>query len=217
MKYGIISDIHGNLEALKEVLAVCKQESVDKYLCLGDIVGYGPNPNECIEIVQDIGAVCVAGNHDWATTARLDATYFTPDGKSAVTWTREHLTMEGFGFLNGLPITEKTEEFILVHGTLFEPELFRYQNIIAKAPNSFSLMDRQLCFVGHTHAPLILIQTNDNVYSSSERELEIAEAAKYIVNVGSVGQPRDGNPLASFCIYDTDIGMIDIRRVKYDI
>ena len=217
MKYGIISDIHSNLEALKEVLAACQKERVDKYLCVGDIVGYGPNPKECIDIVQSLGAVCVAGNHDWASIAKLDASYFTPDGKEAIAWTREHLTMESFTFLNSFPLIEKVEDLILVHGTLFEPEKFNYQNNIAEVPDSFNLMDKNLCFVGHTHSPKVFVQFTDKVYVSSERVVEIEQGVKYIVNVGSVGQPRDGNPLASFCIYDTDAEIIEIKRVRYDI
>lgn len=217
MKYGIFSDIHSNLEALEAVLSVCKQRGVDQYLCLGDIVGYGPNPNECIDLVRNICSICVAGNHDWATTGKLDVTYFTPDGKEAAAWTTGQFTSEGFDYLSNLPIVERTADLILVHGTLSEPEMFRYQNNIEKMPESFSLMDRRICFIGHTHSPKVLIQQKEKIDISSDLKFKIEEDLKYIVNVGSVGQSRDGIPLAAVCFYDTDTGVVEIKRVKYDI
>ena len=167
--------------------------------------------------MQEIGAICVAGNHDWAIMGKFDASHFTPDGKQAVFWTKDHLNAEGLTYLSSLSIVEKIEDIIIVHGSLFEPERFRYQNNIAKASDSFNLMDRKVCFVGHTHTPKIWVQQNNEVNNSLELKIEIEEGSKYIVNVGSIGQARDGIPLASVCIYDTDTEIIEIKRVKYDI
>ena len=217
MRYGIISDIHGNLEALKEVVDACEREGVEQYLCVGDIMGYGANPNECMELICKLNTLCVAGNHDWAVSGKLDASYFIPEGKEAIAWTRENLDMNGFNFLNSLKLVERNDDIILVHGTLSDPKMFEYLDDIVKSADSFELMERPVCFIGHTHVPMILIQYQKQVYISGGLEVELDSQAKYIVNVGSVGQPRDRNPMASFCIYDTDMKMIEVKRVQYDI
>lgn len=217
MRYGIISDIHSNLEALKAVIHACKQQDVQAFLCVGDIVGYGADPDECIDIVRKSGAICVAGNHDWAVIGRLDPSYFTNNGKAGILYSQNHLSFENFDFLNALDLIFKNEDLVLVHGTLNNPGQFNYLNDIAQSPDTFYLSDRKICFVGHVHVPGIYIQRKDNIYYASSNEVETDQENKYIVNVGSVGQPRDGNPAAAYCIYDTEAEMIEIKRVRYDI
>jgi len=217
MRYGIFSDIHANLEAMEAVFKVFQKESVDSYFCVGDVVGYGANPHECIEIVKDLKAPCVAGNHDWAVIDRLDTRYFNPVAKTAVVWTRGAISPEDKGFLESLQLVYKNNDFILVHGTLQEALYFHYLVEEEEAKRMFALMDRPICFVGHTHVPGIFVQHKQRVGFVFHSKLKLDSGIKYIINVGSVGQPRDGNPMASYCIYDTEDNSIAIKRVSYNI
>jgi len=217
MRYAILSDIHSNLEALEAVIEACRQQKIKKFFCVGDTVGYGANPKECLDFLQKYKVVSVAGNHDWAVGGRLDASYFTEDGKAAVAWTRTSIPFEYFNYLNTLKTVFKNNNFILAHASLNNPEHFDYLNDISKAPDTFHLMDRPVCFIGHTHVPQIFVQKENNILYSLMSEIEIDSGCKYIVNTGSVGQPRDGNPMASYGIYDTDIGIVELKRVEYNI
>ncbi|MBF0571571.1 MAG: metallophosphoesterase family protein [Candidatus Omnitrophica bacterium] len=217
MRYGVVSDIHGNLEALKAVLGECRKLNVDSLLCCGDIAGYGADPKECLGLVRKLKAVAVAGNHDWAVSGKLDFSYFTPDGQAAVVWTRSHLAIEDIFYLNNLPLSLKNKDCTLVHGTLLNPQQFVYLTNETQAADTFALMDTQVCFVGHTHVPKVFIEREGNICQSDILDIELNAKYKYIVNLGSVGQPRDGNPLAGFCIYDTALRMIENHRVLYDI
>ncbi len=217
MRYGLISDIHGNLEAFETVLDECRRLKVDSIVCGGDIVGYGANPQECLNLIRKLKINSVAGNHDWAVSGKLDFSYFTPDARSAVEWTRQRFGFEEISYLNNLPLSLKTESFTLVHGTLKNPEQFIYMTSAAKAADTFALMDTPLCFVGHTHVPVVFIGQEEKIYPSDVLDIEINPKYKYIVNLGSVGQPRDHNPLASFCVYDTNLGLVENHRVLYDI
>jgi len=217
MRYAIISDIHGNLEALQAVIKECKDQGARAYFCIGDIVGYGANPIECIDIVRDLKALCVAGNHDWGVSGKLDIKYFNPFAKEAIFWTQKILSKGYINYLNNLKTIIKQEEFILVHGTLNKPKKFGYLNDINKAFDTFYLMDRNICFIGHTHIPQIMIKKGNNIFYSEEQSIKINPEYKYIINIGSVGQPRDGNPQASYCIYDPDLERVEIKRIDYDI
>ncbi|HBR15370.1 MAG TPA: metallophosphoesterase [Candidatus Omnitrophica bacterium] len=217
MRYAVLSDIHGNLEALQAVIQACRQQRVEAFLCVGDTVGYGANPQECLEILRGLKAISVAGNHDWAVSGKLDFSYFTEDGQAAVLWTRNKIAFEQFNYLNSLELVYKNEDVILAHGSLDQPAQFNYLEDLPQAQEAFPLMDRGICFVGHTHVPRIFIQRGEKSYFTQILEMELSADDKYIVNVGSVGQPRDGNSLASYGIYDTGMAMIDIKRVPYDI
>lgn len=217
MRYGIFSDIHGNLEAMEAVIYAFEKEVIDRYCCVGDIVGYSANPHECIEIVKNLKAACVAGNHDWAVVDKTDIRYFNPMAKEAIYWTRLHASREDMAFLDGLGLIFKSEEFILAHGTLQEPSFFYYLTDEMQAGAMFRLMDRNVAFVGHSHIPGIFIQIQNHVECLPAFDVQLAQGCKYIVNTGSVGQPRDGNPMATYCIFDTAAGTISIKRVNYDI
>jgi predicted phosphodiesterase len=217
MRYGILSDIHGNLEALETVIRACQEEGIKEYLCLGDIIGYGANPKECIKRVQGLNSICIAGNHDWAVSGKFDPMYFNEMAKEAVFWTQDQLSSEDFDYLNNLPLVFKNEDLILVHGTLEQPDLFDYLVDIGQAPVNFDRMDRIVCFVGHTHVPQSFIKTGEKIRCAKTLELTLNPQNKYIINVGSIGQPRDGDPRASFCVYDSDNGTVDIRRISYDL
>ena len=217
MRYGIFSDIHGNWEALQEVLQFYRKEGINDYICLGDIVGYGANPKECLDQIRELNAACVAGNHDWAVSGRLNYENFHQSAKEAVEWTRGQLTGEDMEFINRLPLMFKNDDFVAVHGTLSEPENFHYMLYMSDARETFHLMERQVCFVGHSHVPQILVRHGEKVVCSVKMSAEINPADQFIVNVGSVGQPRDGNPKASCCVYDTTERVLNISRLSYDI
>jgi predicted phosphodiesterase len=217
MRYGILADIHGNLEALQTVFGLYKEESIEDFLCLGDIVGYGANPKECLDIIREMKAVCVAGNHDWAVSGRLDPAYFNPAAKEAVFWTQKQLSSKDIDFLKNLELIFKNDDLILAHGTLSEPEHFHYMLSMSQAYETFCLMDRNTCFIGHSHCPQIIIQGGEEIRCSDMLKAEVDSGHKYIINVGSVGQPRDGNSMAAYCVYDTEAHAVEVRRTPYDI
>ncbi len=217
MRYGIFSDVHSNLEALEAVIKAYARASIDKYLCVGDIVGYGANPGECIAKVSLLQSATVAGNHDWASVDLFSLDYFNPRAAKAVIWTKGKLNKQEADFLKSLELTFKNDDLTLVHGTLDDPALFNYLTGIQFASPTFELLNSALCFVGHTHVPGVFIQDKARrIHYFSGLTLELKKNNKYIVNVGSVGQPRDGNPAASYCIYDTDKKTVCIKRIDYD-
>lgn len=218
MRYGIFSDVHSNLEALESVIAAYKQESIDEYLCGGDVVGYGANPKECIEELNLISTTTIAGNHDWASVDLFSTEYFNEFAKEAIYWTRKNITQKETSFLETLKLIYKADDFILVHGTLDNPQDFNYMLDSYAAQDSFEILDTNICFIGHTHIAGTFILTKDKqVLYTREDLLKIKKENKYIVNVGSVGQPRDRNPDAAYCIYDSKAGEIQIKRISCDL
>ena len=153
MRYGIFSDIHAILEALEAVVRALQKESVDSYFCVGDVVGYGANPHECIEIVRDLSIPCVAGNHDWAVVDRVDTRYFNPLAKTAVDWTKDSISPSDKKFLENLKLVYKNDDFILAHASLHEALYFHYLREEEEARKTFAVMDLSVCFIGHTHIP----------------------------------------------------------------
>jgi len=217
MRYGIFSDIHSNLEALEAVLAAYKSEKIDQYLCVGDVVGYAANPRECIAKVMALVVVTVAGNHDWASVNLFPTDYFNPTARSAVLWTERQLDDEERHFLASLKLVYKNKDLTLVHGTLDSPGDFNYLSDGFIAEESFGLLETKLCFVGHTHIAGIFIKDkSEAIEYRQEDTFKIEEHKQYIINVGSVGQPRDGNPAAAYCIYDTEKKEVQIKRIGYD-
>lgn len=216
MRYAIISDIHSNLEALDAVLQAVRGESIDRYLSTGDIVGYGADPEACVARMRSLDPVIVAGNHDWAVAGRLSLDFFNSYARDAIEWTRTRLGAEDLRWLGGLPLTRRWAEITLVHATLNGPENFDYLLTAYDAHLSLEILDTPLCFVGHSHVPVTFAQ-NGTVTFSFASEFHLEDAAKAIVNAGSVGQPRDGNPDASFGIYDSSTRVVEVRRVSYDI
>jgi predicted phosphodiesterase len=217
MRYGILSDIHGNLQALQAVLAALKTEGVDSYVCLGDVVGYGANPQECLELLTGLTSICLSGNHEWAVLDKIDTSSFNEHARSAVEWTKARLSDPAKSLLGAWPLVYKNHDLVAVHATLFHPERFAYLMSVRQARETFMLMDKKICFIGHTHAPGILVEQDQAVSAITSPQCRFEPQARYIVNVGSVGQPRDGNPLAAYCIYDTDEKGVNIRRINYDI
>jgi predicted phosphodiesterase len=215
--YAIISDVHANLEALNAVLKEIEKERIDEILFLGDSVGYGPNPNECIESLRDSTEVILAGNHDWAAIGMTDITYFNPYARAAIEWTEDVLSDENKTFLRELPVAKKLRHgsILLVHSTPKEPEQWHYLSSMWDAYINFHFFTEKICFIGHSHVPAIIEAPPEGELRLYPSHVEIKDGHRYIINVGSVGQPRDGNPDAAYVLFNED--SIEIRRVSYDI
>ncbi len=217
MRYAIISDIHSNLEALQAVLKDARDQGARRIYCLGDIVGYGANPNECIEELEKYKVQCVAGNHDWAVAGKLNYEHFTDEGRAAIDWTKTALKISHLEYLKNLNLSMQNDDMNMVHANLHYPDQFIYLKDSTQAQDTFYLMDKKVCFIGHTHVPQTLVFQDGMITISKLTEITLLRENKYIVNVGSVGQPRDGNPFASYCLYDPDLERIQIKRIAYDI
>ena len=220
MRYAVFSDIHSNLEAYEAVLADCSKEKPDRYYCGGDIVGYGADPHACIAKTMALNTVTVAGNHDWAAAGATGLDNFNVNTKAAVLWTAQTLGREEKEYLKGLEIIRK-DDFTMVHGSPNRPEDFEYIFGLNHAYSAFLRMqeeDIRICFVGHTHAAGIFIEDEEGcIVYNSWPEVRLEDNKRYIINTGSVGQPRDNDPAAAYCIYDTAEKIVRIKRVKYDV
>jgi putative phosphoesterase len=218
MKYAVIADIHANLEAWQAVKSQLAEEAVDKIVCLGDIIGYGANPRECLDDASSVCDYIIAGNHDWAVCGLFDVNYFNLYAREAVAWTDKIIDESHREYLKKLPVTIDIDNFTCVHGSLYHPEEFNYILNLDAAAMTFANLKKDICFIGHSHAPAIIVadDSSDIDYIDSE-VVEIIEGKKYIINAGSVGQPRDGNPKACYCIYDTETHLVEIKRVSYEI
>lgn len=216
MRILVFSDIHSNLTALEAVLAAAG--NVDAYWCLGDLVGYGPDPNECIALVRDLpNLVCVRGNHDAATLGEVDQNTFNHEASLAITWTKRNLNAESQEFLLSLPERLLIDDITLVHGSPRNP-VWDYIMDAMTAERMFQFFDTQICLVGHTHVPAIWKETE----SESPKGLvldyqKVKILTKSILNPGSVGQPRDHDPRAAFAIFDPQESLWELRRVPYKI
>jgi diadenosine tetraphosphatase ApaH/serine/threonine PP2A family protein phosphatase len=218
MRYGIFSDIHSNLEALDSVLRAYSSVTIDRFLCVGDIVGYGADPVGCINLVKEIGAVTVAGNHDWASAGVISVDAFNPLAREAVRWTSGRCDHAAAQFLEDLRLVYREDPLTLVHASLDDPAEFKYLGDTTPASATFAAMETSVCFVGHTHAVAVYAQTERGaILDESARAFTLKEGFRYIVNVGSVGQPRDGDPRAAYCVFDSDTGRIEIERTAYDV
>lgn len=218
MRYGIISDIHSNLEAMRAVVKSMSGDSIDQYLCAGDIVGYGADPSACIELVRSLKpSGVVAGNHDWGAVGAFDLEYFNDYARTAAEWTRDVLTEEHANYLGSLRPVYRGDDLVMVHGSLSDPEEFGYILYEDDAYMTFQLMSGSVCFVGHSHVPGIFISGGQHIEFLRTDKLKMEEDKQYIVNAGSVGQPRDRDPRASYVVYDTKDMTIEIKRIEYDI
>jgi len=216
VRYGILGDIHANLDALEVVLEHLDHESPDQIICVGDVVGYAACPRECIAIIRERNILTVAGNHDCAAVEKTTIEYFNPDARDAILWTRDQLSPEDKDFLQSLPLTADIDELTLVHSTLHAPELFDYIQTVYDAFLSLQALRNRVCFMGHSHVPITFFDDKPISYFM-EPEILLAESEKILVNVGSVGQPRDQDPRAAYAVYDTELKTIWIHRVEYDI
>jgi len=218
LRYLIFSDIHSNLEALEAVLTHAEGEGFDGMICLGDFVGYGANPDECVQRVASYEeASAVVGNHDAALLDPSERQFFNPVATAGILYSEDRLGEDSKAYLQGLPITLDFDGFMAVHSSPAFPEHWTYVLQPGEATEAFRSMIRPLAFIGHTHFPIVYTEDGfikpfvpgDPVVVDSER--------KVLVNVGSVGQPRDGDSRAAYVIYDSEEHSVRIFRVEYDI
>lgn len=218
MRYAILSDIHGNLEALESVLKSAKDEGADAYISLGDIVGYGADPVAAIKMVRSLDPrASIAGNHDLGAVGMADMSDFNKFAKAAIEWTAGILGDEERGYLKGLELTHVEWGMTLVHGSMEDPESFNYILDIGDVRVTMELMKTPVCFVGHSHAAAVYREKSGEIERLKAGEVDTEDGCRYIVNAGSVGQPRDFDPRASYVIYDDKSGRIELKRVSYDI
>ncbi len=219
MRVLIISDIHANLTALEAVLADAKGQW-DYVWCLGDVVGYGPDPNECVDLLRTLPHLCLAGNHDWAALGRLDIRTFNSDARRAVTWTTETLRADNVDYLAALPTTFVLGSYTLVHGSPREP-VWEYVLDPLIASLNFSHFETLYCLVGHTHTPVFFELVKDHGETEAITPVydqpRLLNGRRQIINPGSVGQPRDANPMAAYALLDVGKASLEHRRTEYDI
>lgn len=216
MKYAVIADIHANLEAFQVVLEDTKNQQCTHYCCVGDVVGYNANPKECLDIVRDMAMPCVKGNHDEYCSSDEDLEGFNPHAAEAVNWTRKQLSEIDRLWLRDMKYVRLVASFSMVHATLDVPQRWGYVFDKLAAAASFTYQNTSVCFFGHTHVPVAFVR-DSVVRGGTYSKFKVEPGKKYFVNVGAVGQPRDGNPKAAYVIYDMDEGSIELRRLDYDI
>lgn len=220
MRYAILADIHANLAAFTAVLRDIEQRGgVDEYWCLGDIVNYGPDPVKCVELLQRLKHVTVAGNHDMAAIGKAPLNLFNPDAARAMQWTKSQLNQEAANFLGSLPQIENRGEFTLVHGSPRDP-IWEYMVSKSQAEENFDCFKNRYLLVGHSHEPLAfrLEEEGRVAYIKLAEGLgQVAGKKRLMVNPGSVGQPRDGDPRASYAVYDAGPRVVKLHRVAYDV
>ncbi len=220
MRYAVLSDIHGNLEALTAVLDRIARIGADGIICLGDVVGYNANPNECVDIVRSEHMVCVLGNHDAAACELSEPDSFSPLARQAVLWTRGQLAPTEKAFLRGLPRELAVPGLFLCHGAIHDTD--RYLLLADDMEETFSLMrglpgGPRICFHGHTHLQMAVSSQEGTLVREPNDALRIDRSRIYLVNPGAVGQPRDGDPRAAFLLYDSGEERVTFHRVGYDI
>ena len=220
MRYAIIADIHANLAAFRAVLEDMEHRGgVEEIWCLGDIVGYGPDPRECIELLQQCNHVCVAGNHDLASIGRVDTSDFNPDAIAACQWTAKQLNQDDVSYLRNLPLVIQKADFTLVHGSPRRP-VEEYLMSTSNAKENFAFFQTKYCLVGHSHVSSVFKYDESGTCFYSEFTPNVGLVlgkSRLIINPGGVGQPRDGDPRASYAIYDSEIGMIRLYRIQYEV
>jgi len=218
MRYAIISDIHGNLEALNAVLKDIKKRGADVTVCLGDIVGYYPDPRRCIELVKSNAKFSVAGNHDYAAIGKTDTSCFTYFAYSALEWTKQRLNDADREFLNTLPLFVEQDGVFFTHASPNAPEKFSYvfPDNEYSVFEAFSSLTCPITFIGHTHWASIMVQEDDKVVLRSDSRVDIIDGNIYLINVGSVGQPRDFDNRSCYAIYDTEKKEVALHRVSYN-
>lgn len=216
IRYAILGDIHANLEALTAVLKDAQEQQCTHHACTGDVVGYNANPRECLNVIREMGMPCVKGNHDEYCSTDIPLENFSARAAAAALWTRKQLPEEDKQWLRELKYTRFVAGFSIVHATLDGAQRWGYVFQKLDAAASFTYQATQTCFFGHTHVPLAFVR-DSLVRGGTYSRLKIEPGRKYFINVGSVGEPRDGNPNAAYVIYDLAEGSIELRRVPYDI
>jgi diadenosine tetraphosphatase ApaH/serine/threonine PP2A family protein phosphatase len=216
MRIALFGDIHANLEALEAVLADASEQGVTDYVCMGDVVGYNADPSACLEIVRSMNCPTVKGNHDEDASGSHSLETMNPIAATALEWTRQQLTTDQRQWLARLRMVRQVSDFTVVHSTLDQPANWNYVTNRFDAMSNFSYQFTQICFHGHTHVPRVYMKSA-KVEEVPAESIVIEPSAKYFINVGSVGQPRDGDWRACYAIFDMVSNLIVFRRVEYDI
>lgn len=219
MRYGIFSDTHGNLSALRRVLDTLEKQGVDKLVCLGDSVGYGPQPNECCDIIRDVADITIMGNHDAAVAGQMDYSYYYDAARNALDHHATVLTPDNLAWLRALPYISRQGETHFCHGSPVDLREFEYIFSTEQAATCLPMWDElgRATFIGHSHLCKSFAISRDRVYEVVTKTFELREGFKYIISVGSVGQPRDHDPRACGTVYDTDAQTFEFVRVDYDV
>ena len=216
-KIAIFSDIHANITALEAVISDADAQGVSSFACLGDIVGYGPSPGDCVTRVQELKCVSVKGNHDEYVLDDYDLSTFNSQAREALEWTRGNLSKGQKEWLGSLPYTKRLGRNLIVHATLENPEEWDYVRNSFDATLAIQAQNTPICFYGHTHVPVAYEMVENRAQLVKSSNVKVENGAKYLINVGSVGQPRDGDQKSSYVIFDRAERSIEFRRVAYDI
>ncbi len=221
MKYSsgriaVISDVHSNLEALRAVLQAAEVLGAERVLFLGDAVGYGPDPEECVRLLRQHCQVMIAGNHDWAVAGLTPVEYFSENARAAIEWTSVMLSPQTKQFLKSLRPSHRIpkDDMLLCHGSPKDPEAWNYILSLEDARRAFYNFDERVCFIGHSHVPFIIEITPDQDLVVHSDRVRFRQGSRYLINAGSVGQPRDGDPRAAMVIIEDQV--VEIRRIEYD-
>jgi len=219
MRIGIFSDVHANLEALNAVMRAFAEERIDKYVCLGDTVGYGASPNETCDLVRKTVAFTILGNHDAAVAGRMDYSYYYDAARQALDLHAAILSPDNMSWLRALPYEVREGAIAYCHGSPINLEEFEYIFATEQAARCLEIWDRlaEVTFIGHSHLCKAFALTSDEVHDVVATHFQIRKGYKYIISVGSVGQPRDYDNRASYTIYDTEERVFDFKRIEYDI
>jgi len=202
LKVALISDIHSNLEALERTLQEISERDIQDIYCLGDIVGYGADPNACIDRVREVAKKSIAGNHDFAVVGLTSTQYFNSYAQAAIRWTQQQLTEANRVYLKNMPLTCRRDDMFCVHATPTNPDKWDYIFSREEAERHFAAFEGSICFIGHSHIPAYFVSK---------------DSTRRFINIGSIGQPRDRDPRLSFAIYDTDTAEVERIRLEYDI
>lgn len=216
LRYAIFSDIHSNLEALEAVLHDAAEQKCTHYVCLGDIVGYNADPHACVERVREMDCPVVKGNHDEQASIGESSRDFNELAESAIRWTRDHVSEEDKAWLRELRLQRQVRDFTIVHATLDTPAQWAYVFNNLDAAASFTYQHTTVCFFGHTHVPMAFIR-DEGVHRIKIDQLHIEAGKKYFINAGSVGQPRDSDWRAAYCVFDIENDVVELRRVRYQL
>jgi diadenosine tetraphosphatase ApaH/serine/threonine PP2A family protein phosphatase len=217
VRYAVLSDVHGNLEALRAVLADAEART-DDVVCLGDVVGYGADPGPCVDLLGTRARALVAGNHEHAVVGRMDLSWFNGYARAAAEWTREQIDPSCAAYLDALPLTATVGDATLVHASPHQPHEWDYLVTEEDGLVAFTAFDTRICFVGHSHVPAMWsLGSSGPDYARGDLDVTLDAGRRYIVNVGSVGQPRDRDVRASYAVWDVDARRITVRRVTYDV
>jgi predicted phosphodiesterase len=219
VRYGIISDIHGNIEALTASLQALEREKVDTIVCLGDVVGYGANPEECVNAVRANASLCILGNHDAAVAGRMDYSYYYDAARHALDWCKARVSPDTLAWLQGLPYKHTVDTIDFCHGSPVCPEEFEYVFTKEKAKELLKYREQLnwVTFIGHSHLTRSFALSADEAYNVKGPEFVVRKDYKYIITVGSVGQPRDYDPRSCCAVFDTATSMFKYVRSEYDI